>query len=45
VRTKKPDSLWAVIKITGGAETWQAPGVAFPEEVVLDGFFDEAWEQ
>jgi pimeloyl-ACP methyl ester carboxylesterase len=36
---------WAVIRITGGAETWQAPAVAFPEEVVLAGFFDEAWEQ
>lgn len=36
---------WAMLKVVPGAETWQASSVAFPEEVVHAGFFDETWRK
>jgi hypothetical protein len=35
---------WAVVHVTPGAQTWQPSSLAFPEEVVRAGFFDEAWK-
>ncbi len=35
---------WAVMKIGPGAAQWQAASPTFPEEVVVAGYFDEAWK-
>lgn len=34
---------WAILKITGDAQSWRPESTPFPEEVVRAGYFDEAW--
>jgi len=36
---------WAVLKITAPSPTWQPGSIAFPDEVVQAGFFDERWKE
>jgi hypothetical protein len=35
---------WAVMRITPGSEAWQPGRIAFPEEAVRAGYFNEQWQ-